>query len=154
MCIFKDNLDEMVAQYFSMGFQQKEIIAFLKVLHGRRVSPRTLKRILSKLKLFRRKEYSRMEDVVQFIQGEINKSGKLHGYKWMHLRCLQNNLVVTQQVVRDLLLMLDPEGVELRRKRRLRRRQYNSKGPNYVWHVDSYDKLKPYGVCINYTIMV
>ena len=22
-------------------------------------------------------------------------------------------------------------------------------GPNFIWHVDGYDKLKPYGLCIN-----
>lgn len=23
------------------------------------------------------------------------------------------------------------------------------KGPNYTWHLDGYDKLKPYGFCIH-----
>ncbi|KAK2554872.1 hypothetical protein P5673_023534 [Acropora cervicornis] len=31
----------------------------------------------------------------------------------------------------------------------LRRRQYHSKGPNYIWHIDGYDKLKPYGFCVH-----
>ena len=31
-------------------------------------------------------------------------------------------------------------------KRRLRRRQYHSKGPDFLWHIDSYDKLKQYGL--------
>lgn len=113
------------------------------------MSHRTLKRLLRRLKLFRRKDYSKIEDVAKFLENELNKSGQLHGYKWMHLRCLHNNLVVTQEVVRDLQGLLDPRGVELRRKGRLRRRQYDNKGPNYLWHVDSYDKLKQYGVCIN-----
>uniref|UniRef100_W5MTV9 Integrase catalytic domain-containing protein n=1 Tax=Lepisosteus oculatus TaxID=7918 RepID=W5MTV9_LEPOC len=26
---------------------------------------------------------------------------------------------------------------------------YYSRGPNNVWHIDGYDKLKPYGICIN-----
>lgn len=140
---------DLVARYFSLGLQQKEILLFLRVLHKENMSLRTLKRILSHLNLYRRKDFSRIDDVVRFIEGELNKSGQLHGYKWMHLRCLQNNLVVTQKVVRELLSLLDPEGVSLRQKRRLRRRQYQNKGPNYLWHVDSYDKLKPYGICIN-----
>ena len=37
----------------------------------------------------------------------------------------------------------------MRRARRLNRRRYFAQGPNYIWHVDSYDKLKPYGICIN-----
>lgn len=51
--------------------------------------------------------------------------------------------------MRLLLLILDPEGVKLRSRPRLRRRLYTKLGPNYVWHVDSYDTLKQYGICIN-----
>lgn len=86
---------------------------------------------------------------MKFLETDIVRSGQLHGYRWMHLRCLQNNLVVTQSIVRELLSYLDPSGVEIRKRKRLRRRQYHNKGPNYLWHVDSYDKLKPYGICIN-----
>jgi hypothetical protein len=24
------------------------------------------------------------------------------------------------------------------------------KGPNYIWHIDNYDKLKPFGICIQW----
>jgi hypothetical protein len=40
---------------------------------------------------------------------------------------------------------LDTEGVKCRRRARIVRRRYTSPGPNFVWHVDGYDKLKPYG---------
>ncbi|KAI0220567.1 hypothetical protein LSAT2_027919, partial [Lamellibrachia satsuma] len=26
---------------------------------------------------------------------------------------------------------------------------YYSKGPSYIWHMDSCDKLKPCGICVN-----
>lgn len=139
----------MIIKYFSFGFQQKEILAFLKHFHKIHISHRSLKRILANLNLYRRKKYSSLVEIVKFIEGELSKSGQLHGYRWMHLRCLQNNLVVTQDIVRELLLSLDPRGVDLRKRKRLRRRQYFNKGPNYLWHMDSYDKLKPYGICIN-----
>lgn len=48
-----------------------------------------------------------------------------------------------------IIKIIDPEGVELRRARRLRRRQYNNRSPNAVWHMDGYDKLKPYGIAIH-----
>lgn len=136
-------------KYFVYGFSQKDILAYLKLLHNKYISARTLKRILNKLKLYRRKNYSSFEDVVNFLQQEVTKSGQLQGYRWMHLRCIQNNLVVTQEIVRELLRLLDPDGVEIRKRKRLRRRQYFNQGPNYLWHVDSYDKLKPFGICIN-----
>lgn len=30
-----------------------------------------------------------------------------------------------------------------------KKNQETYKGPNFCWHIDSYDKLKPYGICIN-----
>ncbi|XP_071944693.1 uncharacterized protein [Antedon mediterranea] len=67
----------------------------------------------------------------------------------MHIRCTQNGLNIDKETVRIILNLLDPEGVEARRRRRLHRRIYHVPGPNYIWHIDSYDKLKPYGICIN-----
>ena len=35
------------------------------------------------------------------------------------------------------------------KRHQLQRRKYYSKGPNYVWHLDGYDKLKPFGFAIH-----
>lgn len=145
----KKTTEELVQEYFSLGFTQAEILAYLNLLHNIKISHRSLKRLQSKLKLYRRKKFSKIEDVIKFLEEELQKASQLHGYRWFHLKCLQNNLVVTQEIVRELLLYLDPKGVEIRKRKRLRRRQYHNKGPNYLWHIDSYDKLKPYGICIN-----
>ncbi|KAG7462419.1 hypothetical protein MATL_G00184650 [Megalops atlanticus] len=67
----------------------------------------------------------------------------------MHLKCIQAGSVVSHRTVRYLIKILDLQGVELRLRNRLRRRLYRNPGPNFLWHVDSYDKLKPYGICIN-----
>ena len=50
--------------------------------------------------------------------------------------------------VRLALHELDPENVKKRRRHRLQRRIYHNLGPNYVWHIDGHDKLKPYGLSI------
>ena len=42
-----------------------------------------------------------------------------------------------------------PKATEERRAHSLKQRVYTVKGPNYVWHVDGYDKLKPFGFCIH-----
>ncbi|KAK2548883.1 hypothetical protein P5673_030810 [Acropora cervicornis] len=39
----------------------------------------------------------------------------------------------------------DFRGVECRKQRRLRRRRYGTPGPNFLWHVDGWDKFAPYG---------
>ncbi|KAK6190897.1 hypothetical protein SNE40_002667 [Patella caerulea] len=44
---------------------------------------------------------------------------------------------------------MDPEGVNLPKKHQLSRRIYVNKGPNYLIHIDGYDKLKAYGFAIH-----
>ena len=51
--------------------------------------------------------------------------------------------------MRHALRIIDPEGVSGRLRSRLRRRQYRGKGPNFLWHIGGYDKLKPFGFCIH-----
>ncbi len=48
-----------------------------------------------------------------------------------------------------LLATMDEEGTKQRKSRRLARRLYLNMGPNYLWHTDGYDKLKPYGIAIH-----
>ena len=60
-----------------------------------------------------------------------------------------HRLVVGKENVRELLNIRDPEEVELRAKRRLKRRQCITREPNHFWHIDGYDKLKPFGFCIH-----
>ena len=68
----------------------------------------------------------------------------------MHQRLTNDyGLVVTRSMVRQILKILDPEGVQARTRHRLRRRRYHAKGPNYIWHIDGYDKLKPFSFCIH-----
>lgn len=59
------------------------------------------------------------------------------------------SLLSFRETVRQLLCIMDPEGVQARRSRRLRRRAYISLGPNYVVHIDGYDKLKLFGFAIH-----
>lgn len=132
-----------------LGLNHNEILLSLSHIHGVVLSLRTLRRILSRMKLFRRKYRSDILDVALYLTKELETYGQLHGYKLQHLRCIQQGFTVTQNDIRHLLSILDPHAVELRRRNRLRRRLYSNPGPNFMWHMDSYDKLKPYGVCIN-----
>lgn len=51
--------------------------------------------------------------------------------------------------LRLALTVIDSDGVNARRRRRLIRRSYDSRGPNYCLHVDGYDKLKPFCISIH-----
>lgn len=61
-------------------------------------------------------------------------------------------LVVDKETVRELLNILDNDGVAARSRHRLQRRQYRTEGPNHLWHIDMYDKLTPSGVCVHSAI--
>ena len=77
-------------------------------------------------------------------------AGRCCGYRAMvrimrrkyHLQC-------TERMVMMLLQQADPVSVANRRRHRLRRRTYLSRGPNHTWYIDGYDKLAPYGFCIS-----
>ena len=56
---------------------------------------------------------------------------------------------IKRYVVMNVLRELDPDGSENRKAHLLRRRQYVSVGPNFCWHADVYDTLKPYGLPIH-----
>ena len=76
-------------------------------------------------------------------------SGSSLGYRQMHQRItLDHGKVVDRETIRQILQVLDPEGVSQLVRHKLLRQKYISKGPNYIWHIDSYDKLKPFGFCI------
>ena len=98
----------------------------------------------------RRWHRSNLNEVVEAVEEELRGSGSLLGYRAMHQRLInQHGLVTTREFVRHVLRVLDPEGVEHRSQHRLRRRIYRCKGPNYLWHIDGDDKLKPFGLCIH-----
>ena len=140
--------NELICDFFQKGWKYTEIQQTL-LSYGCEISLRQLKRILQENNLYRRKNYTDLEIVYDFIANEIKESGQMHGYRFMHQKCKLKKMVVPRKVVYEVMKELDPEGMSLRKRYRLIRRRYYGKGPNYVWHIDSYDKLKPYGICIN-----
>ena len=114
------------------------------------MSIRTLKRQLQSFGL-QGTTYNIIEESLrQRISREIEGSASTKGY-----RALLSSLKVSyginiqRDVVVKMLRELDPDETETCRARRLRRRQYVSVGPNFCWHADGYDKLKPYGFPIH-----
>jgi hypothetical protein len=112
--------DTLIRDYFRLGLQQAEILALLISKHDIVLSERQLKR------LTRRLNFSDINQVKTFIQSELGRSGQLHGYKWMHLKCIQAGVVVNQSDVRLILKDLDPLGVAIRSHCRLRRHVYQT----------------------------
>ena len=146
----EETREGLIRKYFNLGFPYHEILVFLSKFHGIMLSLRHLKRLLKTMGLRRRCEGSPMNEVVSAIERELRGSGSSIGYRAMHQRLtVDRNLVTNRETVRQLLKIVDPEGVERRLRHRLKFRQYKVKGPNYIWHTDGYDKLKPFGFCIH-----
>lgn len=91
-----------------------------------------------------------MHAKVKRIEEIIDGPGSCGGYRtiWHKLR-IEGFQIPRNIVQYNLLKELDPVGVEVRQARKLRRRLYRNPGPNYAWHIDGYDKLKPWGFPIH-----
>lgn len=114
------------------------------------MSLRSLKNKLKCLSLSRQNNYSPIAIVRAAIQEELKGPGQHYGYRTMCQTLHQKySLTVRRKDVMVMMAELDPSGVQQRSRRRFVRRVYNSLGPNHVWHVDGYDKLKPYGLAIS-----
>jgi len=66
-----------------------------------------------------------------------------------HILRIRYHIHVPRRTVETILREVDPHGVEERKHRCFHRRTYGSPGPNFAWHMDGYEKLKPYGFWIH-----
>lgn len=130
------------------------ILDLLKTKHDISISLRNLERRLRDADLTRRSNYTPLNTVRAPISEELRGSGRLLGYRamWQILQ-QKHSLVVRRDDVMHLMAELDPCGKENRCRWRFVRRAYYSLGPNEIWHVDGYDKLKPFGIAINGCIL-
>ena len=117
--------------YFQLGLGYSEILLFLGSLHGCFLSLRQRKRILNHQGLGRQRNRSNPREVCQAIEQELRGSGSTIGYRQMTQRLLHAHGITT-----------DKESERQRRK-------YKTAGPNHLWHIDGYDKLKPFDFCIH-----
>ena len=135
--------------YFTTGFSYKEICNFLFCFHRIKIAIRHLNRLLRHCNLQRRGNHSNINTVIKFIKDELKGSSSCFGYRYMLQKLRSSGLTADKETVRLILKSLDPVGVDKRKRRKLTRREYHSFGPNHTWHIDGYDKLKPFGIAIH-----
>ena len=144
------NRDPLIEQYFNLGFGYTVILGFLCIVHGIQLSLWHFKWILSRKGLRRGGNQTDPGEIISAVESELRHSGSSLGYRQMHQRItLDYGKVVDRETIRRILVVLDPEGVHNRAHHKLRRRKYMFKGPNFIWHIDGYDKLKPFRFCIH-----
>ena len=141
--------DSIIKEYFLAGFSYTEILAFFSMYHGIELSLRQLHRNLRCLGMFRRKNSDDINTIIIAVKREADTSSSGYGYRMIHQKLRQMGVTTNRETFRLILKAADPDGVMNRSRHRLRRRIYVSKGPNYVWHIDGYDKLKPYGFALH-----
>ena len=142
--------EELIKDYFDAGHKYEVIVDMLSTFHSITMSVRTLKTRLRETGLYRRKNHSPLAQVRRAILTELRGPGQLFGYRTMWQVLKQKyKLRVKRGVVMRLLKQLNPQGTDLRTRRRFMRRTYHLMGPNYMWHVDSYDKMKPFGLALS-----
>jgi hypothetical protein len=149
----EETRENLIAHYFQAGLSNKDILQALSFKHEIKLSLRHLKRLLQKMGLRRfpgRLGEAPRQEIVEAIRQELKGSGQSLGYRamWQRLK-QQHGLQVKRDTVLQLLWELDPEGVNRRKSKSIKRRKYISPGPSYTWHVDGYDKLKPFGFCLH-----
>ncbi|CAL8372929.1 unnamed protein product [Arctogadus glacialis] len=136
--------------YFHEGHSYAAIVDMMSCLHDVQISLRSLKGKLNDAGLYRRRNFSSRDAVIRTIRLELRGPGQLFGYRTMWQVLKQKyKLQVRRDLVMTLLRELNPQGCERRTRRRFVRRTYHSMGPNYVWHADGYDKLKPFGLALS-----
>ncbi|XP_023810784.1 uncharacterized protein LOC111947453 isoform X1 [Oryzias latipes] len=143
-------MDELIYKYFTDGHTSDIIVDLLATKHNISTSLSTVKRRLREADLTKRTNYTPIIAVQAAISEELQGPGKLLGYRamWQILK-QKYSFTVRRSDVMKLMRELDPSGIEARSRRRFARRAYHSMGPNEVWHVDGYDKLKPFGIAIS-----
>ena len=141
---------EIISYYFKKGYKYTTIVSFLRLHHNIEISIRTLKRRLQTYGLQRKICNITEDSLKQIISREIEGSAPAKGYRalWSSLK-VPYRINIKRDVAMKLLRELDPNGSENRKAHYLRRRQYVSVGPNFCWHADGYDKLKPYDLPIH-----
>ncbi|XP_078372629.1 uncharacterized protein LOC144656265 [Oculina patagonica] len=145
----EEDEEGLIRYYFFRGFEYKEIRLFLFKNHGIEMSLSTLKRRIKQYGLKRQRPDYDIDDIRQSIQSIVNGPGCLQGYRSVWHTLQLKGKRVPRIVVQELLKEIDPEGSELRKAHRLKKRKYHNPGPNYAWHCDGYDKLKPFGFAIH-----
>ena len=114
---------ELIKMYINSGYTYEVILAFLNKYHGISISMSTLQRRLKSYGLSRYDTDVDQDEVKALIRKELNGAGCLGGYRsvWHSLR-LKHGISISRLRVATFMRELDPDGVEERKRRRLKRR--------------------------------
>ena len=90
--------NDLIEHYFQQGYYYGELHTLL-TLHGVVMSLKQLLRIFQRRDLYRKENSSIVNDVIEFIETELNGSGSEIVYRQMHERCIQGGLRVATKLL-------------------------------------------------------
>ena len=137
------------------GFEAKRRYGICKTRSLKRDFPmyawsiRSLDRRLRCFEIYYNNPEVSVEEVKDAVKKELEGAGKLLEYRAMLKKVRQEyNLHVTRDAVYNVMYDLDPEGLEardgIRAKKRRKKGNFSSKGPNFVHSLDGHDKMMGY----------
>jgi hypothetical protein len=97
---------------------------------------------------FSRMSQADIEREVELIKKDHPNAGEVMVQGHLTSRGLQ----VQRQAVRRAIHAVDPDGVEERKRKPIRRRVYRTPFPNFVWHIDGNHKLVRWRLVIHHAI--
>jgi hypothetical protein len=122
----------------SMNVTAEQICAIIAKNLNIYIGESSLRKILKDNGITWRSQLEQFE-VEQLVM--VNNTGLL-GCRMMQSRL---RILTGENISRDSVLQalhtVDPNGIEIRSRRRLHRRSYDVPGPNFMWHFDGHDKL-------------
>ena len=92
---------------------------------------------------------SSINDALAVVINELESSSICLGYRGIHQKFLMNGFVIDHESAPLVSKELDPLGAEQGIRHRLTRRNHITTDPNHTWHIDGYDKLKPFRFAIH-----
>lgn len=140
--------------FFEIGLNDQDILHVLQQ-EGYSINQYSLVRLRFTLNLrrsLRTEEQRAQADIVvrRLIQEELQKGvidGYGRGYLYTHFR-QQGHIIARDRLFQAYRTILPEQVDRRRRKMQQHRGEYIVPGPNFIWSIDGYDKLKPYGIQI------
>ena len=114
------------------GFTYKDILQVLLTCHNMELMMRHLRRIIRKLKLFRKNKNVLSREISNSVTKELKEFGSPYGCRFMHQKIRMKCLPTNRELVRLAQKALDPEEVKNRSLNKFTRRKYISVEPKYV----------------------
>ena len=151
--ILSDELKKRIqVLFFEIGLDDKDMLHVLQQ-EGFQIGKYALVRLRFELNL-RRREYTveqqqKADIIVRNLVAQELEKGAIDGYgrRYLYTYFRQRGFICARDRLFQAYRTLNPQAVESRKQDLQRHRgEYIVPGPDFIWSIDGYDKLKPYGI--------